>query len=115
MKLYFIEELDDEEEKRDWIRFYSKFSKVKFNRYVEQVIEDFVPVLDIIDQIESDFYYCPDGRLIDSLERLLKGYRKQLKYLEKENSVQGLQDTLYKLGDDINQEIEFWAELNGLV
>ena len=113
--LYFIEELDDDEERLEWIEFYSKFSKLQFDSYVEQVIEDFVPVLDIVDEISNNFYLCPDGRLIQDLEKLLKRYRKQLKYLEKENSVQGLQDMLYALGDDINDEIEVWAELNGLV
>ena len=114
MKLSIREEILKGQDRLDWITFISKFAKVRFNDYVKRVKEDFVPVLDILDEINSDFYYSPDGALIEDLENLLKRYRKQLRYLEKEDSYTKLGEMLYKFGNDINHEIEFWMELQDI-
>ena len=106
--------IDNNELLRYYIIFKSKFTKIQFNKYVNQVIDDYVPVLDILDGINEDIKTFYDNNLKEDLWNIVKKYKKQLKYLEKENLVQGLQDTLYKLGNEINEEIEIWAELSGL-
>ena len=89
--------IDNNELLRYYILFKSKFTKIQFNKYVNQVIDDYVPVLDIIDGINEDIKTFYDNNLKEDLYNVVKKYKKQLKYLEKENLVQGLQDTLYEL------------------
>ena len=74
--------IDNNELLRYYIIFKSKFTKIQFNKYVNQVIDDYVPVLDILDGINEDIKTFYDNNLKEDLWNIVKKYKKQLYLLK---------------------------------